>query len=123
MLKFLLDEHISPKVAEGLRRYNREWVAIPLVEWQNGEFLGQDDANCLMEAFVQGLTFVTYDQRSIAPLLKRWAEEGRDHCGVIFVDHKTIRPSAIGALVQSLVQLFHETGNSDWENRVCYLRR
>ena len=123
MLKFLLDEHISPKVAEGLRRRNRDLVVIALVEWQNGKFMGQDDANCLMAALAQELTLVTYDQRSIAPLLKRWAEEGRDHGGVIFVDHKTIRPSGIRALIQSLVQLFRETGNSNWENRVCYLRR
>jgi len=123
MLKFLLDEHISPKVAEGLRRHNRAWLAISPVEWEDGRLLGQDDGTCLMEAAEQGLTLVTYDQRSIPPLLKRWAEEGRDHGGVIFVDHKTILPSEIGALVQSLVQLFRATGDSDWKNRVYYLRR
>jgi len=93
MLKFLLDEHISPDVADGLRRRNRSLVIHCMAEWENGGFLGQEDSACLLEAAEQRLTLVTYDRRTIPPLLKIWAEEGLEHGGVIFVDEKTISPA------------------------------
>jgi hypothetical protein len=123
MLKLLLDEHISPKVAEGLRRRNDALVVHFVAEWENGEFLGRDDAACLTTAAAQGLILVTYDRRTIPPLLKTWAEQGRAHGGVIFVDEKTIPPSNIGSLVRALEQLFRATRKWDWENRVCFLQR
>jgi hypothetical protein len=70
VLKFLLDEHISPDVADGLRRRNRTIIVRYMVEWENGDFLGQEDSTCLQEAATQGLTLVTYDRRTIPPLLK-----------------------------------------------------
>ena len=52
--------------------------------------LGQEDSACLLEAAEQRLTLVTYDRRTLPPLLKIRAEEGLEHGGVIFVDEKTI---------------------------------
>jgi len=123
MLKLLLDEHISPGVASGLRRRNRSLVVHSLVEWENGDFLGQDDSACLLEASRQRLTLVTYDRRTIPLLLKTWAEAGRKHGGVIFVDEKTISPADIGGLVGALLHLFRETRRWEWTDRVCFLRR
>jgi hypothetical protein len=123
MLKLLLDEHISPDVAHGLRRRHRALEVRYMVEWENGYFLGQADSPCLREAAAQGLTLVTYDRRTIPPLLKTWAEEGRMHGGVVFVDEKTISPADIGGLVWALTRLARETGNWDWTNRIYFLRR
>ena len=123
MLKFLLDEHISPDVADGLRRRNRTIIVRYMVEWENGDFLGQEDSACLQEAATQGLTLVTYDRRTIPPLLKAWAEEERMHGGVVFVDEKTICLTDIGGLVWALTRLLKQTGEWDWTNRVSFLRR
>ena len=123
MLKFLLDEHISPDVAHGLRRRHGELEVRYMVEWEKGHFLGQADSPCLLEAAAQGLTLVTYDRRTIPPLLKTWAEEGRTHGGVVFVDEKTISPADIGGLVWALTRLARETWNWDWTNRIYFLRR
>jgi hypothetical protein len=123
MLKLLLDEHISPDVAHGLRRRHRALAVRSMVEWENGRFLGQADSPCLREADAQGLTLVTYDRRTIPPLLKTWAEEGRTHGGVVFVDEKTISPADIGGLVWALTRLARETGDWDWTNRIYFLRR
>ncbi len=123
MLKLLLDEHISPDVADGLRRRHRSLVIHRMAEWEGGGFLGKDDSACLLETAEQGLTLVTYDRRTIPPLLKIWAEEGRRHGGVIFVDEKTISPADIGGLVRALFQLFRETGKLDWIDRVYFLGR
>jgi hypothetical protein len=123
MLKLLLDEHISPDVADGLRRRHRPLVIRWMAEWQGGDFLGKEDSACLLEAAEQGLALVTYDRRTIPPLLKIWVEEGRRHGGVIFVDEKTISPADIEGLVRALSQLFRETGKWDWIDRVYFIGR
>ncbi len=123
MLKLLLDEHISPDVASGLHRRNRTIEVRYMVEWEDGYFLGREDSSCLQAAGAQGLTLVTYDLRTIPPLLKTWAEEERTHGGVIFVDEKTISPADIGGLVWDLTRLARETGSWDWTNRIYFLRR
>lgn len=123
MLKLLLDEHISPRVATGLRRRNQALHVCALTEWESGNFLGQDDASCLRQAADLGWTLVTYDRRTIPPLLKSWSEAGQAHGGVIFVDEKTIPPSDIGGLVQALAALVQQADALDWTDRVCFLRR
>lgn len=123
MLRLLLDEHISPDVAAGVRRRLPALRIYALIEWEGGNFIAQDDETCLAEAAHQGLTLVTYDRRTIPPLLKRWAEEGRHHAGMVFVDEKTISPSDIGGLVRALAELAKLTRAWDWNDRVIVLRR
>lgn len=123
MLKLLLDEHISPGAARGLRRRNRTLVVYPMREWEGGRFLGQEDFVCLLHAATQGVTLVTYDRRTIPILLKSWSEECRSHGGVIFVDEKTISPADIGGLVHALAALVKTAGGWDWTDRVVFLQR
>jgi hypothetical protein len=122
MLKLLLDEHISPEVTNGVQRRNRSLVIHSMVEWESGNFLGREDSVCLLEAAKQFLTLVTYDRRTIPPLLKLWAEEERSHGGVVFVDEKTILPADIGGLARALISLADETGEMNWTNQAYFLR-
>jgi hypothetical protein len=96
-----------------------------MAQWENGAFVSKGDSACLMEAAEQALTLVTYDRRTIPPLLKIWAEEGRRHGGVVFIDidEKTISPADIGGLIRALIRLFKKTGRWDWTDRVYFLRR
>jgi hypothetical protein len=123
MLKLLLDEHISPVVAAGLVRRHRSLTAHSMVDWEQGRFLGQDDSSCLKSAAEQRLTLVTYDRRTIPPLLKTWAEEGREHGGVIFIDEKTISPADIGGQVRALSNLVRTAAKWNWTDRFCFLQR
>ena len=123
MLKLLLDEHISPRVAEGLRRRHRRLAVHFLAGWENGQLLGQNDWTLLQHAAEEGLTLVTYDRRTIPLLLKTWSEEGRDHGGIIFIDDKTISPADIGAQVRALSELAGKAAYLSWTNRVCFLQR
>jgi hypothetical protein len=123
MLKLLLDEHISPGVARSMRRRDPKIAVFAMVDWEEGSFLGQEDSACLREAAHQKLTLVTYDLRTIPPLLKDWAEEGWHHAGVIVIDEKTIFPGDIGGLVQSLGTLVKEARDWDWTDRIFFLRR
>jgi hypothetical protein len=121
MLGLLLDEHISPDVLDGLKRRSPSLLVRWMLEWEDGNFLGKDDFACLSHAFDQGLTLVTYDRRTIPPILKRWAEEGRQHGGVIFVDEKTIPPSNFGGLARAIARLAKESARWGWTGRIYFL--
>jgi hypothetical protein len=123
MLKLLLDEHISPPVAIGIRRRHPSLTVHFMAKWENGQFLGQDDSSCLEHAAEQELTLVTYDRRTIPLLLKAWAAAGRDQGGVIFIDERTISPADIGGQVRALSNLVRESVKWDWNNRICFLQR
>ena len=123
MLKLLLDEHLSPEVAEGLHHKCKTLTVHGFAEWEGGRFLGLADEAILEEAAAQKLTLVTYDLKTIPPLLKTWMEAGHDHGGVIFVDNRTIPSSDCGGLIRALQQLSQDAAKWDWKNRVCFLRR
>ena len=123
MLRFLLDEQISPKVAEGFRRRYHDLPIVSLAEWEGGNFLGASDQAVLEAAAAQNRVLVTYDRKTIPPLLKRLAEAGQDHGGIIFVDEKTIPSSDFGGLVRALVEMAQAAALWDWKNRVSFLKR
>ncbi len=121
MFGLLLDEHLSPKIAAGLRRLNLPIVVHPMNEWKGGRFLGRTDAECLVEAAQNRLTFVTYDCRTIPSLLRSWGEQGRSHAGIIYVDQRTISSGDIGSLVRALAWTIREYGGEDWTDREEFL--
>lgn len=92
-------------------------------EFEQGVFLGAADGEILAAAAANGLTLLTYDQRTIPPLFKTWAETGLSHSGIIFVDRKAIEPSDIGGLVRVMCRVFDALGDTDWRDRVIYLSR
>lgn len=85
--------------------------------------MGAEDRVFLPEAKKEGLTLVSYDQKTIRPLLKEWAEQGIDHGGLVFVDDKTIAPQDFGSLIEALCQLWKSERRANWINRVVFLRK
>ncbi len=123
MLSFLLDEQISPKVAEQVQV---KYAGIPIqtiYRWREGLLCGQDDAVVLDRARHDGFTFVTYDLKSIPPVLTEWAASGSSHAGVVFVDERTIAPSDFGGLVQALAELWQAEKRAAWKDRIVFLSR
>lgn len=88
MLSFLLDEHISPKVAEQIQRKQPKISIFSLLNWQTGRYLGVEDEIILKAATEARLTLVTYDQNTIPLILVKWGEAQISHSGVIFVDYQ-----------------------------------
>lgn len=123
MLRLLLDEHISPDVAEGLRRRVKDVTVCSMADWEDGRYLGVADELILEGAQAQRLTLVTYDRRTISPLLKRWTEEGRSHGGIVFVDRETIPTSDFGGLIRGLERLWIESSDWTWRDSIVVLRR
>lgn len=122
MLSFLLDEQISPEVAQQIKRKRAEIPIYSIHMWQEGRCLGIADEVILMAATEAGLTLVSYDLKTIPPILYKWGEAGTEHGGIIFVDDKSIPPSNFGGLVRSLILLWDTEQEMDWKNRIFYLQ-
>src|SRR5277367_3642026 len=117
MLRYLLDEQISPVVAEQVSRKDSGiWIA-SVQRWRDGELRGRRDADLLSAAATEQLTLVTYDLRTIPDLLRTWAEVEMPHRGVIFVRRRIIRENDFGRLVSALVGLWQVAKTVDWRNR------
>jgi hypothetical protein len=122
VLRLLTDERISPAVARQAPSRCRVISIAAIRSWKGGHFLGAADEVVLKEAHRQKLTLVTFDLRTIPPLLRLWVEQGIDHSGVILVDGQTLAPNDIGGLVAALCAVWKAQGNTDWTNRVVFLR-
>lgn len=122
MLSFLLDEHISPTVAEQIQKKRSKITIFSLLFWQEGRYLGLDDEIILKAATESQLTLVTYDQNTIPQILIQWGEASISHNGIIFIDYQTIKPSDFGKLVNSLIWLWDNQRDFDWRNRLIYLK-
>ena len=121
-LRLLLDEHISPIIAEQIRLNRGEADVLSLQQWEQGAFLSASDHVILTQAAEDGLTLVTYDQRTITPLLKEWSEAERHHGGVIFIDWRTIVPNDFDGLTKALCTLWDAQSELSWTDRVIYLQ-
>ena len=122
MLSFLLDEQISPEVAKQIHRKHSEIPITSIHSWQNGNYLGVSDEAILQAAKLEQLTLITYDQKTIPPILVEWGQANIDHTGIIFVDYRSISPSNFGRLVKAIVWLWKTQKNSSWQNRIVYLQ-
>jgi hypothetical protein len=122
MLSLLTDEQISFAVAEQVKVKHPEIQIQSMRTWQGGAFEGVADEVMLRAAHQAGLTLITYDQKTIPPVLLAWGSTGVDHAGVIFVDNFTISQSDLGGLVRAILARWDETKDWDWINRIDYLR-
>jgi len=121
MLRLLLDEQMDPEIATQLHTQRPDISIDSVHTWEDGQYLRTDDATILADACRQSLTLVTYDTRTIVPLLKLWGENGTPHGGVIFVKSTTIAQDNIGGLIRALAQLWERYGSDDWTNVTTYL--
>lgn len=122
MLRFLLDQHVSTRVALQLNKRLRSLVAYDLSSWNEGRFYGAHDDEILTAAHQSSLTLVSFDVSTIPNILSDWTVTGRSHSGVVFISHRTMMSSNVGAMVLALELLWKEERDSDWTNRVRFLQ-
>jgi hypothetical protein len=121
MLSLLLDQHISAEIAEQIRVKRPEIPILSLYEWREGAFVGIADPLILHAAAEDRMTLVTYDRKTIPPVLVEWGTSGISHGGVVFVDNLTIASNDFGRLVRGLIYYWDQEHESDWANRIGFL--
>lgn len=121
MLAFLLDEQISHVVAEQMRQKRPDIRVESVLRWREGDLRGKADALVLAAAHEEGLTLVTYDQKTIPPLLMELGMSEGHHSGVVFVDRNTIASENIGVLSQALIAFYDQYSSLVWTDLVMFL--
>ncbi len=120
-LQLLLDENMSQAVAAQIRSHRPGLIVESVHDWQGGVFEGRADEALLQAARAEALTLVTYDQKTIPPLLSKTSSMGESHSGIVFVDYYTVPSNDFGALTRALISLWEQFGNEDWRDRIRFL--
>ena len=121
MLAFLTDEHISHVVAEQVQKKRANIRIESVLQWRNGTLRQTADDLILAAAQEERLTLVTYDQKTIPPILVELAMNDGHHSGVVFVDRNSLSSENIGGLVQALIALYDQHHHLDWTDTVMFL--
>jgi hypothetical protein len=122
MLSLLLDENISPEIARQITQKRPDIQITSIQQWHSGQYKAQPDEVILITAAQEGLTLVTYDQKTILPVLVQWGQAGTNHAGIIFIDDRSIASNNFGGLVNALILLWDASNADDWTNRVDFLQ-
>lgn len=80
-MKLLLDEQISGKVAERLRNRGHDVAAAT----DDPALRGLRDPDLFEVAQQQGRALVTYNRADFEPIVRGYAAENREHCGLVVV--------------------------------------
>lgn len=121
MLALLLDEQISPVVARQLAGHQLGLRVETVHRWRQGELLSKPDWLVLQAATDEQLTLVTYDLKTIPPILVEWGGLGISHAGVILIDERTIATDDFGGLIRALTLLWQRERHANWTDRMLYL--
>jgi predicted nuclease of predicted toxin-antitoxin system len=107
-LKLLLDEHISGKVADRLNRRGHDVVAA------SAEFSlrGLSDPDLFEAAQDQGRIVVTYNSGDFEEILRGYAAYGKEHHGLVLVQHRCFPGQDLGRLANALEKLGPPAGGS-----------
>jgi hypothetical protein len=118
--RLLLDEMLSPKIADQLIARGHDVVAVT----ERPDLMAlRDDEPLLSAATAEARTIVTVNIGDFAALDIRWSAEGREHAGIVFVATASFPQDRrfIGAVVRAL-DAAADNGALPGRSRTLYLR-
>jgi len=99
-VRLLLDEMISPRVAQQLRRRGHDVESVA----ERSDLVGASDDDLLTHAAGEERLLVTLNVADFIALDRDWRTQRRDHAGIVIVASSAFAQdrSLVGALVTSL---------------------
>lgn len=97
--RFLLDEDLSRRVAEGLRARGIDAVAVSEVHRGNRAIPDEDQ---LRYATEHARVLVTYNRADFQALDVQWRRKGQRHAGILWCSERIIPRRAFGDLIRAL---------------------
>ena len=98
-MKLLLDELYSGAIAKQLRGRDHDVVTVREAGWD-----GAEDEDLLEHATTVERAVMTNNVQDFQPLFSEWAQQGRDHFGMVFTDDRSMPRSrrTVGLFVKAL---------------------
>lgn len=115
--RLLLDEHVGPAVAEGLRARGHDVLAV----FERAELRSTSDAALWAFAIEARRAIVTYDKAGFLPLVSDALRQGPVP-GLVLVSYRSIPPGAHGHLVRAVDALLAGQPGDALEPPVHWLR-
>jgi hypothetical protein len=97
-VKLLLDEQISGKVADRLRKRGHDVEAAT----DDPSLRGLGDPDLFEAAQERGRALVTYNRVDFEPIIRRYAQTHREHCGLVIVHPRRFPSSEFARLAAAM---------------------
>ena len=99
----------------------RDFPIIHIARWQDGSWLGLDDAALLMSCAEAGLVLVAFDRATLPWHAGQVLRAGESHGGLILF-RRTVRSTNYGDQARLVTDYWFREGRAwDWTNRIVYL--
>ncbi len=119
--RLLADENTSHRFVSGCRRLAAEFPIVHIARWQDGSWLGLDDATLLMSCAEAGLVLVAYDRATLPWHAGQVVRAGESHGGLVLF-RRIVRTTDYGHQARLLTTFWTDDGHTwDWLNRIVYL--
>jgi len=109
--KLHLNEHISPRLADQLRKYGFD-----VVSSQEARILSETDSQQLAQAVIEERAIVTFNVVDFVSLHNEYLSEGKEHWGIIFSSQESIH-----ILRHRLLRLLNSTSADQLKNQIVWL--
>jgi hypothetical protein len=119
--RLLADENTSHRFASACRRLLYGFPVVHIASWQNGSWLGLDDAALLIACAEAGLVLVSSDRATVPWRAGQILRAGETHGGLILF-RRIVRTTNSGEQARLLTEFWSHDGRAwDWHNRIVYL--
>ena len=119
--RLLADENTSHRLVSACRRLVKEFPIVHIAGWQDGSWLGLDDAALLISCAQAGPVLVAFDRATLPWHAGQVLRAGENHGGLVLV-RRTVRSTAYGDQARLLTDFWVHEGHAwDWVNRIVYL--
>ena len=119
--RLLADENTSHRFVTACRRLVPGFPIIHIARWQDGSWLGLDDAALLIACAEVGLVLVAFDRRTLPWHAGQVLRTGETHGGLILF-RRTVRTTNYGQQARLLTGFWFREGQAwDWPGRIVYL--
>jgi hypothetical protein len=99
----------------------RDFPIIHIARWQDGSWLGLDDAALLISCAEAGMVLVAFDRATLPWHAGQVVRAGEDHGGLILF-RRSVRSTKYGDQVRLVTDFWFGEGRAwDWMNRIVYL--
>jgi hypothetical protein len=119
--RLLADENTSHRFVSACGRLRREFPIVHIARWQDGSWLGLDDAALLISCAEAGLVLVAFDRATLPWHAGQVLRAGENHGGLILF-RRTVRSTDYGEQARLVTNFWFGEGHGwDWANRIVYL--